>query len=162
MNSSRTILRAAAAKKKKINLSASFPSGHFPTTTPGKVGLNYSRFLLRTFFICIKKCTGGREGGRDARPLACLCFKRAKGKPASLPDGKRKPNYAPLVLAHPHLRTRLPTQTRFPTPKEISRAVRGTSRSALFSRRGGEGRADRGAFVYPTERGAGAGKNGNP
>lgn len=79
-----------------------------------------------------------RERGGDAQPSACLRFKRGKEKPAPLPNGKRKPNYAPLVLSHPHLRTRLPTQTRFPTPREISRAIRGTSPSALFSRRGGE------------------------
>lgn len=109
-NSSRTILRIA---KKKKNPSASFQSGRFPTTTPSTAEFADACELfplsLTQIFICIKKCTRGERGTETALRLFLFFLrgknkKERKKKKESLPNGKRKPNYTPLVLPYTHLR----------------------------------------------------------
>lgn len=64
--------------------------------------VNYSCFPPPTFFICIKKCKRG-ERERDSPLLIFFLKGKEKKEKESLPNGKRKTNYTPLVLSYTHL-----------------------------------------------------------
>lgn len=65
--------------------------------------VNYSWSPPPPFFICIKKCTGGERGKETALCLFFFLKGERKKEKESLPNGKRKTNYTPLVLSYTHL-----------------------------------------------------------